>query len=161
MAVTIALFKSCISQFRISTLRHSCGDVFLMIHVPVSEAPKWSLVALAPIISAIRISAFHDSCDEESRHLTLPTPGIRSSEMESDQRSTPSMIRRLFSAPGLHPSGLWGSDSDKTPEAKTLRVRSVLRHSMTCRDPSGCHVSLRNVNSSGLKCQINLTLVVV
>jgi hypothetical protein len=131
-----------------------------MIHVPVSKAPKWSLVALAPIISAIHISSFHDSCDEESRHLTLPTPGIRSSEMESDQLSTPSMIRRLFSALGLHPSGLWGSDSDKIPEEKTTGVRSVLCHSMTCRDSSGCHVSLKIVNSSGLKCQNNLTLVV-
>jgi hypothetical protein len=54
-----------------------------MLHVPVSEAPKWSLVTLAPIISAFRILAFRDSCDEESRHLTLPTPGIRTSGMES------------------------------------------------------------------------------
>jgi hypothetical protein len=160
MAMTIALFKSFISQFRILTLRHSCGDVIFMICVPVSEALKWSLVSLALIISAILILAFHDSCDEESRHLTLPTPSTRSSEMESNQWSTPSMIRRLFSAPRLHPSGLWVSDSDKTPEEKTLRVSLVLRHSMTCHDSSGYHVSLRIVNSSGLKCQINLTLVI-
>jgi hypothetical protein len=45
------------------------------------------------------------------------------------------VIGRLSSAPGLQPSGLWGSDGVKTPEAKTPRVRSVLRHSMMCRDP--------------------------
>jgi hypothetical protein len=83
MAMTIILFKNCISQFHVSTLRHSCGDVFLMIHVPVSKDLKWSLVALAPILLAIRILAFRDSCDEESRHLTLPITDIRSFEMES------------------------------------------------------------------------------
>jgi hypothetical protein len=81
--------------------------------------------------------------------------------MESDQRSTPSLIRWLFSALGLHPSGVWGSDSDKIPKEKTLGVRSVLQHSMTCHDSSGFHMSLIIVNSSGLKCQNNLTLVVV
>ena len=127
-----------------------------MLHVPVFKAPKWSLVALALIISEIHISAFHDSCDEESHHLTLPTHGIQSSKMELDQLSTPSMIRWLFSTLGLQ-----GSDSDKIPEEKTTRVRLVLCHSMTCLDSSGCHMSLIIVNSSGLKCQNNLTLVVV
>jgi hypothetical protein len=45
-------------------------------------------------ISAFRISELRDSFDEESQLLTLPTPSIRTSEMESDQRSTLLMIRR-------------------------------------------------------------------
>jgi len=71
------------------------------------------------------------------------------------------VIGQLSSTLGLQPSGLWGSDGVKNPEAKTLKVRSVLCHSMMCHDLSGCHVSLRIVISSGRKCQINLTLVVV
>jgi hypothetical protein len=84
-----ALIHIVLLQFIFSAFHHSYGDEFLMLHVPVSEAPKWSLVALAPIISAFRISAFSDSCNEESHHLTLPTPGIQRSEMELDQWSTP------------------------------------------------------------------------
>jgi hypothetical protein len=55
-----ALIHIVLSRFRFSALRHSYGDEFLMLHVPISEAPKWILVALAPIISAFHISAFHD-----------------------------------------------------------------------------------------------------
>jgi hypothetical protein len=44
-------------------------------------------------ISAIHISEFRDSFDEESQLLTLPTPSIRTFEMESDQWSTLLMIR--------------------------------------------------------------------
>jgi hypothetical protein len=45
-------------------------------------------------VFTFRISEFRDSFDEESQLLTLPTPGIRTSEMESDQWSTLLMIRR-------------------------------------------------------------------
>jgi hypothetical protein len=55
-----ALIHIVISRFLFSALQRSCGDEFLMLHVPVSKSPKWSLVALAQIISAFRISAFHD-----------------------------------------------------------------------------------------------------
>ena len=34
------------------------------------------------MISAFLISQLRDSCDEESRLLTPPTPGIRNSEMK-------------------------------------------------------------------------------
>jgi hypothetical protein len=44
-------------------------------------------------ISAFCISEDRDSFDEESQLLTLPTPGIQTSEMESDQWSTLLMIR--------------------------------------------------------------------
>jgi hypothetical protein len=57
---------------------------------PVSETPKWSRIN---DISTIRILSFRDSCGEESRRLTPPTPGIRSSEMELDQRSGISLFR--------------------------------------------------------------------
>jgi hypothetical protein len=48
-------------------------------------------------ISAFLISEFQDSFDEESQLLTLPTPGIRTSEMESDKWCTLLMIRRFRS----------------------------------------------------------------
>jgi hypothetical protein len=41
------------------------------------------------------ISPFRDSCGEESQLLTPPTPSIRSSEMESDQRSGISLFHIL------------------------------------------------------------------
>jgi hypothetical protein len=124
--------------------------------------------------NVFRISAFRQFDNPVVRLLDSPSRGPRNSKMELAGSSSSlqlfdlqingpqsMVIGRLSSTPGLHPSGLWGSDGVKTPEAKTPRVTSVLRHSMTCRDPSGCHVSLRIVNSSGLRCQNNLTLVIV
>jgi hypothetical protein len=55
----------------------------LHFQVPICETSKWSQI----IFSAFCTSQLWDSCDEESRHLTPPSPGIRNSEMESDQRS--------------------------------------------------------------------------
>jgi hypothetical protein len=125
-------------------------------------------------MSQFRLSGFHDFTILVMRYLDAPCRDPRNSEMElADSSSSLQLfdlqingpryvvIGRLSSAPELHPSGLWGSDGVKTPEARTPRVRSVLRHSMTCRDRSGCHVSLRIVISSGLKCLINSTLVIV
>ena len=45
-------------------------------------------------VFTFRILQFRDSFDEESQLLTLPTPGIQTSEMESDQWSTLLMIQR-------------------------------------------------------------------
>jgi hypothetical protein len=45
-------------------------------------------------VFTFRISKFQDSFDEESQLLNLPTPGIRTFEMESYQWSTLLMIRR-------------------------------------------------------------------
>jgi hypothetical protein len=55
----------------------------LHFQVPICETSKWSQI----IFSAFCTSQLWDSCDEESRHLTPPSPGIRNSEMESDQWS--------------------------------------------------------------------------
>ena len=55
----------------------------LHFQVLVYETQKWSQISF----SAFRTSQLRDSCDEESQHLTPPSPGIRNSEMESDQRS--------------------------------------------------------------------------
>jgi hypothetical protein len=82
MAVTIALFKNCISQFRVSTLRHFGTPVVKFLDSPCRGARN-SETELVCDILRFRVSRFRDSSDEESLLLTPPTPGIRNSGMES------------------------------------------------------------------------------
>ena len=55
----------------------------LHIQVLVCKTPKWSQISFLAFLT----SQLWDSCDEESRHLTPPSPGIQNSETESDQQS--------------------------------------------------------------------------
>ena len=72
--------------FGISRFATSKVKFPLIFDFSVCETPKWSLCWCACFgISTFLISQLRDSCDEESRLLTPPTPSIQNSEMESDR----------------------------------------------------------------------------
>jgi hypothetical protein len=83
-----------ISAFHISrfAFRHSCGEVFRHFNSRypglrngvISWSAKLLLMCLFRILG-FWISQLRDSCVEESQLLTSQSPGIRNSEMESDQ----------------------------------------------------------------------------
>jgi hypothetical protein len=58
-------------------------NIFFTLHVLIPKTLKWSHISF----SVFRTSQLRDSYDEESPHLTPPSPGIQNSEMESDQQS--------------------------------------------------------------------------
>jgi hypothetical protein len=79
-----------------------------------------------------------DSCDEESRVLTPPSPGIKNFEMESDQQSGISLFHILVighfgtplvkcfdtSTPGIQSSEM---ESDQRSDISSFRI-SMIRH---------------------------------
>jgi hypothetical protein len=82
MVVTIALFKNCISQFRVSALWHFGTPVVKCLDSPCRGARN-SETEFVCEISRLQVSLFRDSSDEEYLLLTPNTLGIRNSGMES------------------------------------------------------------------------------